>query len=605
MKVIGISAFFHDSAAALVADGRLVAAVQEERFTRKKHDDSFPLNAINYCLRFARVDYGQLDAVVFYDRPVLKLHRILSTFMDVAPRGLSLFVRVIPVWLKQKIWIKAIIEEYLGPYLKLSEGELPIYFVPHHISHAASAFLPSPFYEAAIITADGVGEWATTTLGLGKNTDLTILKVIEYPHSIGLLYSAFTYYLGFEVNEGEYKLMGLAAYGQPVYSGLIMDELIDVKEDGSFRLNLKYFNFLENDLLINDKFCSLFGLPARPPGSFLSRKHADIAASIQYVLEYVLLKMACYVRQLTTADYLCMAGGIALNCVANSKILKGSGFKDVWVQPAAGDAGGAAGSALFFVNSLKGIPRVHLGIEYDGMSSAVLGPEFSSEECRYTLNKYGLKFSQYDDSELSRIVASIIAKGAIVGVFRGRMEFGPRALGHRSILADPRDPEILRRLNEKIKLREKFRPFAPVVLEERANDYFNIINNKKFPYMLFVSEVKEKRRKELPSIDNCLLSERFNEVRSDIPAVTHADFTARIQTVTRFEHPFIYDILKEFEKLTGYGILLNTSFNRKGEPIVCSPDDAVKCFIGSGMDALILENFVVLKERENENFKSI
>lgn len=564
MNILGISAFYHDSAAALVRDGQLVAAAQEERFTRKKHDDGFPVHAVRYCLREAGIDVSQLDYVVFYDKPFTKFERLLFTYLDQFPRGIGSFIHAMPIWMRDKLWIKSIIRHELD-----YKGE--ILFNDHHLSHAASAFLVSPFEEAAILTVDGVGEWSTSTWGVGRGTDIELLYETRFPHSLGLFYSAYTYYLGFKVNSAEYKVMGLAPYGQPRFYDRVR-ETIEWKEDGSFKLNLEYFDFLHGLRMTSERFHKLFGGPPRQPESRLTQREFDIAASVQKVTDEIMVALARYIREQTNMRYLCMAGGVALNCVANAKVLEQAGFEDVWVQPAAGDAGGALGAAFYVWNTVLGNPRTF------EMHHAYWGPEYSEEECRNCLDALGARYRRLEARELVREVAQLIAQNQVVGWFQGRMEFGPRALGSRSILADARDPKMKDTLNMKIKFREGFRPFAPSVLHERAPDFFEMNGLKKSPFMLFVANVRPEKRV--------------------IPSVTHVDGSARLQTVERHLNPLYYDLIAEFERQTGVPVIINTSFNVRGEPIVCTPADAYRCFMRTNMDYLVVGPFLMDKREQ-------
>jgi len=572
MRILGISCFYHDSAACLVEDGSIVAAAQEERFTRKKHDEGFPENAVRYCLAEAGVNDGLIDAVAFYDKPILKFHRILETYLSTAPRGLSQYMRAIPVWLDEKLWMEPRIEESLEKCgIRAPEA---IYFPEHHESHAASAFYPSPFAEAAVLTVDGVGEWATATIGSGEGSKLSLVRELDFPHSLGLLYSAFTYYTGFKVNSGEYKLMGLAPYGEGRYTDRIRSELLDLKPDGSFRLNMDYFGYLDGLHMTSDRFDKLFDGPARPPESPVTRREMDLAKSIQEVTEEIVLRMARHAREVTGKRNLCMAGGVALNCVANGEILRARIFDDLWIQPAAGDAGGAVGAALSVWYNELGNPRTTDG-RRDAMHGSYLGPEFSPDQIREFLDATGCVYRELPDAEWAPTIAGLVAEGSVVGLFHGRMEFGPRALGNRSIIGDPRSPKMQSVLNLKIKFRESFRPFAPAVLAEKASEWFDI--DRESPYMLLVCQVRPGR---------------------EIPAVTHVDGSARIQTVTRDAHAEFYDLIAEFDRQTGCPVIINTSFNVRGEPIVCSPEDAYLCFMRTEMDVLVLGNQILLKAEQ-------
>lgn len=590
MKILGISCYYHDSAAALVVEGDVKAAVQEERFTRIKHDPRFPENAINYCLRSSGLTIKDIDIVVYYDKPILTFDRLISSYISVAPYGIKSWLKSMPLWLGQKLRIKKIIKSKLEGF----NGE--ILFSEHHFSHAASAFYPSPFSEAAILTIDGVGEWTTASMGIGKKNEIQLFKEMKFPNSLGLLYSAFTYFTGFKVNSGEYKLMGLAPYGKPKYKDLILKELVDLCEDGSFQLNMKYFDFLGGLKMTNKEFDKLFGGPPRKPETQLTVREMDIAASIQSVTEEIMLRMANHLYNETRISNLCMAGGVALNCVANGKILREAPFKKIWIQPAAGDAGGALGSALFVWYNYLGKERI-ADEENDSQKGSYLGPSFSEDEFREYLTKNRIPYKEIKKEEAPKVIAKMIEEGKVVGLLHGRMEFGPRALGARSILADPRNIETQKFLNLKIKFRESFRPFAPSVLEEDVGEYFEDATLS--PYMLLTTFLKEEKRYPLnENIPQSDVISRLMQKRSDIPAVTHLDYSARIQTVSRKINPFYYDIISEFKKLTGVPIIVNTSFNVRGEPIVCSIQDAYKCFMRTNMDVLFLENFMLTKEEQ-------
>ncbi len=601
MRILGLSAYYHDSAACLVEDGVIVAAAQEERFTRKKHDAGFPLNAARYCL--AEGDAGSpLDAVVFYDKPILKFHRLLETYFSVAPRGLSQFLQAMPLWLKDRLWVAPEIE---GELRKLGVAKPPpVHFAEHHESHAASAFYPSPFEDAAILTLDGVGEWSTTTVGVGEGSRVRLLEEIRFPHSLGLLYSAFTYFTGFRVNSGEYKLMGLAPYGEPVYRDRILEELVDLKADGSFRLDLSYFDYLAGWRMTNRRFAALFDGPARAPESPITRREMDLARSIQAVTEEIVLAAARHARATTGKRHLCLAGGVALNCVANGVLLRAGIFDDIWIQPAAGDAGGAVGAALAFhymgVAAGEGAPprpaqRALPG--GDGMQGAFLGPEFPEGEIEAFLVARGYPYRRLAPGEWAAEIARRIAAERVVGLVQGRMEFGPRALGNRSIVGDPRSPRMQSVMNLKIKYRESFRPFAPAVLEERAGDVFAL--DRPSPYMLLVAEVQPARRLPKRGDERDLaLVEWVNRPRSDLPAVTHVDFSARVQTVSQATQPRFHALLAAFEALTSCPVLINTSFNVRGEPIVCTPEDAYRCFMRSEIDDLVLGDLLLEKEQQ-------
>jgi carbamoyltransferase len=599
VKLLGISCYYHDSAACLVDAGRIVAAAQEERFTRKKHDEGFPYHAVRYCLAEGGVGKGELDGVVFYDKPLLKFHRILETYLAVVPKGLRSAVMALPLWLREKLWIPPHIQEALE---RCGVGDpREIFFTQHHESHAASAFYPSPFEEAAVLTLDGVGEWATTTIGVGEGHRLRLIQEIKFPHSLGLLYSAFTYFTGFRVNSGEYKLMGLAPYGEGKYTEAIKRELIDVREDGSFRMNMDYFGYLDGLEMTNGRFAQLFGGPARKPESPISKREMDLAKSIQEVTEEIVLKLARHARELTGKRNLCMAGGVALNCVANGVLLREGIFDDLWIQPAAGDAGGALGAPLAVWHNAMGNPRTVApmtagGRRRDAMRGSLLGPEFPREQIKEYLDAHQLPYEELPEADWARRIAELIAGENVIGLCQGRMEFGPRALGGRSIVGDARSPKMQSVMNLKIKYRESFRPFAPSVLEERVSDYFEL--DRPSPYMLLVADVVAERRIPKRGDENDLpLLEWVNRPRSDVPAITHVDYSARIQTVGE-ESPRYHAILAEFERLTGYGVIVNTSFNVRGEPIVCTPEDAWRCFMRTEMDYLVLGPFLLDKKAQ-------
>jgi carbamoyltransferase len=562
--VLGISCFYHDSAAALLRDGEIIAACQEERLSRKRHDANFPANAVRYVLKQGGITPDQLDAVGFYDKPLLKFERMLSTYVATFPRSFNSFRKAMPVWVKEKLWVPSLIRKELTPY----KG--PIFFAEHHMSHAASCFLVSPFEEAAILTVDGVGEWATASFGVGKGSDITLFKEIRFPHSLGLLYSAFTYYLGFKVNSAEYKVMGLAPYGKPVHFERIMKDMVHLNDDGSFKLNMKYFSYDYGLTMTNGAFDEFFGGPPRKAEAWMSEREFDIAASVQKVCEEVVLKMTNYIHKETGLDNLCMAGGVALNCVANGRVIRETPFKNLFVQPAAGDAGGAVGVAHYLYNTLEKQPRGK------AWTHAYLGPSYNDSEIKEYLDKKRVPYEKPEPQELLARTARFIAEGNVIGWFQGRMEFGPRALGGRSILADPRDPKMRDTLNMKIKFREGFRPFAPSVLADKASEWFDIACDS--PYMLLVAQVREGKR--------------------TIPSVTHVDNSARLQTVTRDESPLYYDLIKEFEKLTGVPIIINTSFNVRGEPIVCTPHDAYLCFMRTNMDHLVVGPYILDKKQQ-------
>jgi carbamoyltransferase len=594
--ILGISAFYHDSAAALVVDGDIVAAAQEERFTRRKHDSGFPSAAITYCLREAGLSADQLDYVAFYDKPLTKFERLLETYLAFAPAGLRSFSQAMPAWLKGKLFLRRLIRRGLPGVTRA-----PIVFLDHHESHAASAFFPSPFEHAAILTLDGVGEWTTTSYGSGHGNRIELTHHLTFPHSLGLLYSAFTYHCGFKVNSGEYKLMGLAPYGQPIYRQTILDHLIDLQPDGSFWLNMRYFQYCQGLTMTNRRFHRLFGGQPRSPESDLEQRHMDLAASIQAVTEEIVLRLGREVHRNTAMKHLVLAGGVALNCVANGRLAREGPFESLWVQPAAGDAGGALGAALFVWHQLLGKPRHVNG--HDSQKGSLLGPRFSGDDIRRFLTRAEVDYQRFDnEADLHDHVAGLLADGQVVGWFQGRMEFGPRALGARSILGDPRSPAMQATMNLKIKFRESFRPFAPAVLAEEAANWFDVPRGLDSPYMLLVAPVRPEHRVSIPAeLQRVMgqdpnLCKRVNVVRSTVPAVTHVDYSARLQTVDEARHPLFYRLLKAFEGLTGCPVLVNTSFNVRGEPIVCTPQDAFRCFLATGMDALVLENCVIHKD---------
>ena len=596
MHVLGLSAFYHDSAAALLVDGRIVAAAQEERFTRRKHDPGFPRAAIDYCLRASGISAREIEHVVFYDKPFLKFERLLETYLAFAPRGLTSFRAALPVWLRQKLFLKRLLEHELRAFDPQVPWREKLLFAEHHLSHAASAFYPSPFEEAAVLTLDAVGEWTTTSFAVGRGATLEIQREIHFPHSLGLLYSAFTYYLGFKVNSGEYKVMGLAPYGTPRFAATIHEHLISVKADGSFRLNLEFFDYCTGLRMTNARFAALFGGPARQPEEPLTARHMDLAASVQRVTEDVVLAMTRSLARETGHKNLCLAGGVALNCVANGKILRDGAFAKVWVQPAAGDAGGAIGAALAAYHGMCGAPRTPTPT-LDRMAGSYLGPEFSTDETAATLRRLGARFQVLSDDALLTRVAQELAAGRAVGWVQGRMEFGPRALGNRSILADARSPEMQRRLNLQVKFRESFRPFAPAVLAEDAADWFEL--DRASPYMLFVADVPAGRRRAMSATEQALTGLELLAVeRSEIPAVTHVDYSARVQTVHRETNRRFHALLAEFKRLTGCPVLVNTSFNVRGEPIVCSPEDAYRCFMACGIEVLAVENCLLVKSEQ-------
>ncbi len=602
--ILGISAYYHDSAAALVVDGSIVAAAQEERFTRKKFDARFPQHAIGYCLKTAGLKLTDLSDIVFYDKPLLKFDRLLETYIGFAPRGLQSFVTAMPVWLKDKLNLKSLLKRELRELGECRAAMLPpVRFTQHHQAHAASAFFPSPFGRAGVLCLDGVGEWATTSVWLGEGNRLIPQWEIDFPHSLGLLYSAFTYYAGFRVNSGEYKLMGLAPYGQPKYADLILDKLIDLKQDGTFRLDMDYFDYATGLTMTNSRFDSLFGGPPRKAETALTQRDMDIAASAQRVTEEVILRLSNTVHRELGVEYLCLAGGVALNCVANGRILREGRFRDLWVQPAAGDSGGALGAALAVWHEYHNNPRP--ARDGDRMCGSYLGPASSNDEIRQFLDSVGAVYEYLDEEELLSSVAKLLADEKVVGWFEGQMEFGPRALGARSILGDPRSPRMQSVMNLKIKFRESFRPFAPAVLAERAADYFEI--DRPSPYMLLVAPVRSALRTQSdPEQESLFGIARLNTPRSSIPAVTHVDYSARVQTVHRETNPRFYGLLKHFDALTGCAALVNTSFNVRGEPMVCSPQDAFRCFMRTEMDYLVLENFLLSKiEQPDQSWTSL
>ncbi len=599
MWILGLSAYYHDSAACLVRDGTVVAAAQEERFSRKKHDHRFPAHAVAFCLRQGGISAGELDAVVFYDKPLQKFERLLETYLDYAPRGLRSFLQAMPLWLREKLWMREEIAKRCG-----FEGK--VLFTEHHESHAASAFFPSPFESAAILTIDGVGEWATSSYGRGEGNQIHLLAETRFPHSLGLLYSAFTYYTGFKVNSGEYKVMGLAPYGRPRYTQKILDEVVDLREDGSLRLNMRYFNYCQGLTMTSEAFHELFGGPPRRPESPLTEREMDLARSVQEVTEEAMLRMARHVHRQTGERNLCLAGGVALNCVGNGRILREGPFESLWIQPAAGDAGGALGAALSVWYQYYNQPRSAAAVcggRTDGMSGSYLGPEYSADEILEFLESSGARYTRATGAELCARVAALLAEEKVIGWFQGRMEFGPRALGARSILGDPRSPRMQSVMNLKIKFRESFRPFAPSVLRERVADYFEMDCDS--PYMLLVAPVREHRRLPMTQEQQQLFGiEKLNVPRSTIPAVTHVDYSARIHTVRREENPLYYDLLCAFERLTGCPVLVNTSFNVRGEPIVCTPEQAYTCFMRTEMDYLVLGDFI-LDKREQDEFVEV
>jgi carbamoyltransferase len=591
IHILGISAYYHDSAAALLRDGEIIAAGQEERFTRLKGDASFPKHAVDFCLREAGIPVEEVDYVGFYDKPLLKFERILETYLSIAPGGFGSFLKAGPLWIKEKLFQKDDIAEALG-----YEGD--IFFAEHHESHAASAFLPSPFDDAAILTMDGVGEWATASIGVGRGSDIELLRELHWPDSLGLLYSAFTYYTGFKVNSGEYKVMGLAPYGEPKYLSNILDELMDLREDGSFTLNQKYFNYLGGLTMTSPAFHDLFGGPPRRPETPISQREMDLARSVQDACEEVVMRMARSAHELTGSRNLCLAGGVALNCVANGRVQREGPFEKLWIQPAAGDAGGALGVAQLIWHRHLERPR-ELNGRRDAMSGAYLGPSFTPEQIEKTLKRFGARYERLERDELIDRSARILSEENVLGWFNGRMEFGPRALGSRSIIGDPRSPKMQQKMNLKIKFRESFRPFAPSVLEHRAADYFDL--DTESPYMLLVSPVKESRRVPMTEEQKALFGiEKLNIPRSDIPAITHVDYSARVQTVSKERSPDYFDLISKFEEYTGCPLVVNTSFNVRGEPIVCTPEDAYVCFMRTDMDYLVLGPFLLDKREQPE-----
>ncbi|MFQ5900221.1 MAG: carbamoyltransferase [Thermodesulfobacteriota bacterium] len=589
MNIIGISAFYHDSAACLVQDGEIVAAAQEERFTRKKHDHNFPRRAIEYCLKEGSLGVDSLDYVAFYEKPFVKFERIMETYMTYAPLGIRSFIKAVPLWLKQKLWMKEYIKKEL-------EYQGKVIFPEHHESHAASAFYPSPFKEAAFLTLDGVGEWTTAGYGVGKGNTIEFMADIDFPHSLGLLYSAFTYYTGFKVNSGEYKVMGLAPYGEPKYVDTILSELIDLKEDGSFRLNMRYFNYCAGLTMTNERFHDLLGGPPRRPESRLTQREMDLARSVQDVTEEVMLRMCRHVAGKTGMKNLCLAGGVALNCVGNGRILREGPFENIWIQPAAGDAGGALGAALFAWYQYLGNSREVDG-KRDAQRGSYLGPEYKNDYIEDFLKKNGVSYREVTDEDIPSVIADLVANEKVIGWFEGRMEFGPRALGSRSIIGDARSPKMQEVMNLKIKFRESFRPFAPSVLREKVQDYFEI--NCDSPYMLLVAPVKKDIRRKMTDEEKGLFGiDKLNVARSNIPAITHVDYSARVQTVGGEDHPLYYRMIKSLDEKHGCPVVINTSFNVRGEPVVCTPENAYLCFMRTGMDYLIMENCLLDKEEQ-------
>jgi carbamoyltransferase len=586
MNILGISAFYHDSAAALINDGEIISAAQEERFTRKKHDHNFPINAVNFCMNRSNLKIEDIDIVAFYDKPFLKFERILETYLAFAPVGIKSFIKAMPLWIREKLWMKELIKNFMG-----YEGK--IIFPEHHESHAASAFYPSPFNEAAILTMDGVGEWTTTSFGTGIKNKIELFADIKFPHSLGLLYSAFTYYTGFKVNSGEYKVMGLAPYGEPKFKDLILNEIIDVKDDGSFRMNMDYFNYCAGLTMTNSKFNKLFGAPPRKPESKLTQREMDLARSVQDVTEEIVLKLGRHVFKETGMKNLTLAGGVALNCVANGKLLREGPFENIWIQPAAGDAGGALGAALIAWHQYLDKPREANG-KFDSQKGSYLGPEYSSEEIALFLQEKEILFEKLNEDELAEKAALLLADEKVLGWFNGRMEFGPRALGGRSIIGDARSPKMQSVMNLKIKFRESFRPFAPAVLAEKVSDYFEL--DKESPYMLLVTDVKKERQIQSTDGKDLFGIDKLNQIRSDLPAITHVDFSARIQTVHKETNPLFHKLISKFFDNYGCAVVINTSFNVRGEPIVSSLEDAYKCFMRTNMDYLVLGNLLIAKE---------
>lgn len=601
MVILGISAFYHDSAAALVRDGEIVAAAQEERFTRKKQDARFPRHAVEYCLKEAGIKMEEVDFVVFYDKPFLKFERLLETYLAFAPRGFASFKMAIPIWLREKLFLKDLLRRELQNYAPDYDWESRLLFSEHHLSHAASAFFPSPFQEAAVLTLDGVGEWTTTSMAIGRGHTLQIVRELHFPHSLGLLYSAFTYYTGFKVNSGEYKVMGLAPYGEPKYAQQIFDHLLDLKADGTFRLDQRYFDYCTGLTMTNEHFANLFRGPARKPDEPLTQHHMDLAASVQAVTEEVMLRLARSVARETGMKNLCLAGGVALNCVGNGKLLRDGAFEKIWIQPAAGDAGGALGAALAGYHIHKNQPRQVDG-QQDAMKGSYLGPAFSQAEIEQRLTAAGAKFETLADEDLFPACAQDLAAGRALGWFQGRMEFGPRALGGRSILGDPRSPSMQKTLNLKVKYRESFRPFAPSVLREQVAEWFELDGDS--PYMLLVADVAQSRRRVISDEENALFGiNKLNVPRSEIPAVTHVDYSARVQTVHRETNPRYHALISAFHSITGCPVVVNTSFNVRGEPIVCTPEDAFRCFMGTEIETLAVGNCLLRKEWQDQALK--
>ncbi len=601
INILGISAFYHDSAAALIRDGKIIAAAQEERFSRTKHDEKFPFNAVKYVLQEGKIELSQIDHVIFFEKPLLKFERLLTTYLAFAPKGFKSFSLALPIWLKDKLFQKRNLFNFLKKIDKNFKNIKKIKFSEHHYSHAASAYYPSPFDEAVILTLDGVGEWATTTVAHGKGNKITMLKEIHFPHSLGLLYSAFTYYVGFKVNSGEYKVMGLAPYGKPIYKDLILKYLIDLKDDGSFRLDMSYFNFATGLTMTNKKFEELFGQPVRKKDDeLLTQFHMDMASSVQAVTEEIVLRLTKDIAKEYNIKNLCMAGGVALNCVANGKVLKNKIFKNIWVQPAAGDAGGSLGAALAYWH--QELDHQRIANPSDSMQGSYLGPKLDNSTIEKELTSLNAKFKKYPEKELLNLLANELSKEKTTGWFQGRMEFGPRALGARSILADPRSEKMQKELNLKVKFRESFRPFAPSVLTEYVSDWFDLKESS--PYMLMVADVKKSRQIPMkPEQEKLFGIDKLNIKRSEIPSVTHVDYTSRVQTVSKQTNERYYNLIKKFQEITDCPVLINTSFNIRGEPIVCTVKDAFKCFMGTDLDILVIEDFILFKSEQNDSLK--
>ena len=600
MYTLGISAFYHDSAACLIKDGNIVAATQEERFSRKKHDPSFPSHSIKYCLKQGNISPSELQNIIFYEKPFLKFERLLETYLAFAPKGFNSFIKAMPIWVKEKLFQKTLLIRELNEALgDGTDWGNKLLFSEHHLSHAASAFYPSPFNSSAILTLDGVGEWTTTSLAVGNGSDLKVIKEIHFPHSVGLLYSAFTYYTGFKVNSGEYKLMGLAPYGEPIYEGLIKNELINISEDGSFHLNMNYFDFATGLTMTNSNFNKLFDGPPRRPETQITQREMDLAASIQKVTEEIVIKLAKSIAKETGEKNLCLAGGVALNCVANGVLLREKIFENIWIQPAAGDAGGALGAALVAHYLHDSNQRIHSS-DQDSMHGSFLGPEFTDTEIEKELSNCGAKFHKFNTTDLIEHISLDLIEGKAIGWMQGRMEFGPRALGARSILADPRSEKMQKQLNLKVKFRESFRPFAPAILREDLAEWFQ--HHTDSPYMLFVADINASKRIKIKTEDQSLFGiDKLNMPRSQVPATTHVDYSSRIQTVHNETNPLFHSLISSFKEKTGFPILVNTSFNIRGEPIVCTPTDAYKCFMGTGLDTLAIGSFVMIKEEQPQS----